>query len=157
MSRMYIPADDFKIGDLIDIGDGQVTEVRAIQRGDVGLLIVNPGDFDEITGRIWNHAHVTRPDTEGTDPMTNSETRYTVNLELPDPWLNASVELLPSEIPRKGELIGWTTEPVRDSTFAEPRTKFLRLRVVEAMWCLNPTTNTDREVYLTLEPDEGTS
>jgi hypothetical protein len=80
----------------------------------------------------------------------DSTARYIVNLEFPDGWQNASVELLPSEIPHKGELIGWTTEPVRESVFQDPRPQFLRCRVVEAMWCLNPTTNTDREVYLTL-------
>lgn len=86
----------------------------------------------------------------------DSETRYTVNLEFPGTWpVNSAIELLPSEIPRKGELIGWTTEPVRDSVLLEPRTKFLRFRVADAMWCLNPTTNTDREVYLTLELEEN--
>lgn len=64
MPSMYIPADDFKIGDIIDIGDGSTTEIRAIERRDHGQLIVNPGDFDEITGFIWHYAAVTRPDQE---------------------------------------------------------------------------------------------
>jgi hypothetical protein len=74
-----------------------------------------------------------------------------VNLTFPNHWLNALIELTPAEIPHKGELIGWTTEPVRESPFAELRPQFLKFRVVESMWCLNGTTNTDREVYLTLE------
>jgi hypothetical protein len=86
--------------------------------------------------------------------MTDT-TLYTVNLEFPDPWRNASIELTAAEIPRKGELLGWTTKPVRESILTEPRPKFLRCRVVEAMWCFNPTTNTDREVYLTLALEEG--
>lgn len=85
------------------------------------------------------------------------DTRYTVNLEFtgPEYFPNASIELHPSEIPHKGELIGWTTEPVRKDAWSKPRTRFLRFRVAEAMWCLNPATNTDREVYLTLVPEEN--
>jgi hypothetical protein len=87
--------------------------------------------------------------------VPDNPTLYVVNLEFPDPWRNASIELTPAEIPRKGELIGWTTEPVRESIFTEPRPEFLRFRVAEVMWCLNPTTNTDREVYITLAVEES--
>lgn len=63
MAELHIPADDFQIGDTVHLDDGGITEIRAIERGEQGKLTVNPGDFDEITGYVWNHAKVTRPDS----------------------------------------------------------------------------------------------
>jgi hypothetical protein len=67
------------------VGDGQVTEVRALQRGDQGLIITNPGDFDEITGRVWNHVTVSRKEPQPmTDIPTIPMTDKILRVQLPD-------------------------------------------------------------------------
>jgi hypothetical protein len=55
-----MPADDIAIGDLVHTDDGRHVEVRALVRGDVGELTVNPGDADELGGKVWETAKVTR-------------------------------------------------------------------------------------------------
>lgn len=60
MAELYIPADDFQIGDIVHLASGDTVEVRDIERGDNGLLIVNLGANDELNGRVWEHATVTR-------------------------------------------------------------------------------------------------
>ena len=60
MTELRIPADDFQIGDLVHLDNGSTVEVRDIERGDNGLLIVNLGASDELNGRVWEHATVTR-------------------------------------------------------------------------------------------------
>lgn len=61
MTEQYIPADDFQIGDLVHVHDGRTVKIRDIERGDQGLLIVNPGADDQLDGHVWEHATVTRP------------------------------------------------------------------------------------------------
>jgi len=60
MTELRIPADDFQIGDLVHLADGQTVEIRDIERGDKGLLTVNPGADDQMDGRVWEHVTVTR-------------------------------------------------------------------------------------------------
>jgi hypothetical protein len=60
MAELRIPADDFQIGDHIHVHDGRTVEIRDIERGDKGLLIVNPGADDQLDGHVWEHATVTR-------------------------------------------------------------------------------------------------
>lgn len=60
MTELRIPADDFQIGDHVHLDNGQTVEVRDIERGDEGLLIVNPGATDQLDGHVWEHATVTR-------------------------------------------------------------------------------------------------
>jgi hypothetical protein len=60
MTELRIPADDFQIGDHVHTEQGPVVEVRAIARGEQGELTVNPGDPDQLNGRVWEHATVTR-------------------------------------------------------------------------------------------------
>lgn len=61
MTERIIPADDFQIGDIVHLDNGSTVEIRNIERGDHGLLIVNPGAADELNGRVWEHATITRP------------------------------------------------------------------------------------------------
>jgi hypothetical protein len=60
MTELHIPADDFRIGDLVHTEQGPIVEVRAIERGETGQLTVNPGDPDQLDGKVWEHATVTR-------------------------------------------------------------------------------------------------
>lgn len=60
MTELRIPADDFQIGDLVHLDDGSTVEVRDIERGDKGLLLVNPSAPDQLDGHVWEHATVTR-------------------------------------------------------------------------------------------------
>ena len=60
MPELHIPADDFQIGDIVHLDNGTRIEVRDIERGDQGLLIVNPGADDQLEGHVWEHATVTR-------------------------------------------------------------------------------------------------
>ena len=60
MTDLHIPADDFQLGDLVHLADGNRIKIRAIERGDKGLLIVNPGADDQLEGHVWEHATVTR-------------------------------------------------------------------------------------------------
>lgn len=60
MPELRIPADDFQIGDLVHTRDGGTVEIRDIERGDKGLLIVNPGAPDQLDGHVWEQATVTR-------------------------------------------------------------------------------------------------
>ncbi|MFI8301555.1 hypothetical protein ACIGCZ_37235 [Streptomyces nigra] len=60
MPELRIPADDFQIGDLVHTEQGPVVQVRAIKRGEMGDLTVNPGDDDQLDGKVWEHATVTR-------------------------------------------------------------------------------------------------
>ena len=60
MPELRIPADDFQIGDIVHLDNCDTVEVRDIERGDNGLLIVNVGASDELNGRVWEHATVTR-------------------------------------------------------------------------------------------------
>jgi hypothetical protein len=60
MTELHLPADDFKIGDIIHLADGRRVEIRDIERGDKGLLTVNPGADDQLDGRVWEHVTVTR-------------------------------------------------------------------------------------------------
>lgn len=80
--------------------------------------------------------------------MPDSAPTYTVHLDFTDAreyTPRATIELTPAEIPRKGDLIGWT---------ARRRAGYLRFRVTEVMWCLDPSAHTDREVYLTLVEED---
>ena len=61
MAEMRIPADDFQIGDHVHTEQGPIVEVRTIERGELGQLTVNPGCADQLDGRVWEHATVTRP------------------------------------------------------------------------------------------------
>ena len=60
MTELHIPADVLKVGDHVHTEQGPVVEVRAIQRGEQGQLTVNPGDQDQLDGKVWEHATVTR-------------------------------------------------------------------------------------------------
>lgn len=60
MAEQYIPADDFRIGDHVHVHDGRIVEVRTIERGDTGQLTVNAGEADQLDGKVWEHATVTR-------------------------------------------------------------------------------------------------
>jgi hypothetical protein len=60
MTELRIQADDFQIGDHVHTEQGPIVEVRDIERGEVGLLIVNPGADDQLDGHAWEHATVTR-------------------------------------------------------------------------------------------------
>lgn len=60
MADFYVPADDFRVGDLVHREDGPPIEVRRIDRRDRGVLIVNEGEADEMHGHVWEHATVTR-------------------------------------------------------------------------------------------------
>ena len=60
MPELHIPADDFQIGDQVHLDDGSTVEIRDIERGDKGILIVNPGASDQLEGHVWEHATVTR-------------------------------------------------------------------------------------------------
>lgn len=60
MPELHIPADDFQIGDLVHVHDRRTIEIRDIERGDQGLLVVNPGADDQLEGHVWEHATVTR-------------------------------------------------------------------------------------------------
>ncbi len=61
MPELRIPADDFQIGDLVHTEKDGIVEVRDIERGKKGDLTVNPGEPDELNGKVWEHATVTRP------------------------------------------------------------------------------------------------
>lgn len=60
MTELHIPADDFQIGDTVHLADGGQVEIRDILRGDQGRITVNPGDGDQLDGRVWEHVVVTR-------------------------------------------------------------------------------------------------
>lgn len=60
MTELRIPADDFQVGDFVHTDDGRFVEIRDIERGDKGLLIVNPGAHDQLDGHVWEQATVTR-------------------------------------------------------------------------------------------------
>lgn len=59
-AREYTPADEIRVGDVVHAEDGRDIEVREIVRGKRGELTVNPGADDELSGRIWHTARVTR-------------------------------------------------------------------------------------------------
>jgi len=61
MTELRIPAADFRIGDHVHLDDGSTVEIRDIERGDKGLLIVNSGAHDQLDGHVWEHATVNRP------------------------------------------------------------------------------------------------
>ncbi|MDX3575970.1 hypothetical protein [Streptomyces sp. FL07-04A] len=61
MTELRIPADDFQIGDLVHTEQGPTVEVRVIERGERGQLTVNPGAPDQLDGKVWEHATITRP------------------------------------------------------------------------------------------------
>lgn len=63
MTELRIPADDFQIGDHVHLDDGRTIEIRDIERGDQGLLLVNPGADDQLDGHAWELATVTREET----------------------------------------------------------------------------------------------
>ncbi|MFJ9633793.1 hypothetical protein ACIRU8_39475 [Streptomyces sp. NPDC101175] len=60
MTKLHIPADDFQLGDLVHLADGRMVEIRAIERGDKGLIVVNPGAPDRLEGRVWERVTITR-------------------------------------------------------------------------------------------------
>lgn len=60
MTELRIPADDIQIGDHVHTEQGPIVEVRAIERGELGELTVNPGDDDQLDGKVWEHTTVTR-------------------------------------------------------------------------------------------------
>lgn len=60
MTELRIPADNFQVGDFVHTDDGRFVEVRSIERGDLGELTVNPGEHDQMDGKVWQHAIVTR-------------------------------------------------------------------------------------------------
>lgn len=60
MPELRILADDFQIGDTVHLEDGRRVEIRDIERGEGGLLIVNPGADDQLDGNAWEWATVTR-------------------------------------------------------------------------------------------------
>jgi hypothetical protein len=60
--ELCIPADGFKIGDLVHRTDGPPIEIRTIDRRDGGVLDVNDGQPDEMHGFAWQTATVTRPE-----------------------------------------------------------------------------------------------
>lgn len=60
MTELRIPADNFQIGDLVHTEQGPAVEVRDIERGEGGILIVNPGADDQLDGHAWEWATITR-------------------------------------------------------------------------------------------------
>jgi hypothetical protein len=60
MPEPRIPAGNFQIGDHVHLDDGRTVEIRDIERGDQGLLLVNPGAEDQLDGHAWEWATVTR-------------------------------------------------------------------------------------------------
>jgi hypothetical protein len=60
VTDLHIPADDFQIGDHVHTEQGPIVEVRAIERGEQGQLTVNSGCDDQLDGKVWEHATVTR-------------------------------------------------------------------------------------------------
>lgn len=54
VTELRIPADH------VHTEEGPIVEVRTIERGEKGLLTVNPGDDDQLDGNAWEHATVTR-------------------------------------------------------------------------------------------------
>ncbi|WP_318205380.1 hypothetical protein [Streptomyces sp. SCL15-4] len=60
MTEMYIPADNFQVGDIVHTEKSRPVRVRHIVRDKAGRLLVNPGDSDELDGWVWEHATVTR-------------------------------------------------------------------------------------------------
>lgn len=60
MTDTRIPADDFQIGDIVHTEQGAHVEIRDIERGEGGILIVNPGADDQLDGHAWEWATVTR-------------------------------------------------------------------------------------------------
>ncbi|NED31086.1 hypothetical protein [Streptomyces sp. SID8499] len=61
MTGLRVPADEFRVGYLVHIGQRTV-QVRHIRRGPGGQLTVNPGDPDQLDGRAWQWAIITRED-----------------------------------------------------------------------------------------------
>lgn len=57
--ELRITADDFQVGDHVDI-DGRSVEIRHIGRGSGGKIAVNPGDDDQLDGHAWQWATVQR-------------------------------------------------------------------------------------------------
>jgi hypothetical protein len=60
MTELRIPADGFQIGDLVHTEQGPIVEVRDLEHGEGGILIVNPGADDQLDGNAWEWATVTR-------------------------------------------------------------------------------------------------
>lgn len=60
MTELRIPADNFQIGDLVHTEQGPIVEVRDLEHGEGGILIVNPGADDQLDGKAWEWATVTR-------------------------------------------------------------------------------------------------
>jgi hypothetical protein len=127
MPELHIPADDFQIGDIVHLGDGQDTEIRALQRGERGRITVNPGDFDEITGYIWHHATVTRKETPTmTDIPTLPMTDKRLRVLLPDGIGYVEIRTGnvhgPTGYPVVGvELVSYALDtPARDGRLYEP-------------------------------------
>ncbi|NEA52411.1 hypothetical protein [Streptomyces sp. SID10815] len=61
MTEHRIPADEFRVGDVVHI-EQRAVEVRRIERGPGGRLTVNPGDPDQLDGHAWQWADTTRED-----------------------------------------------------------------------------------------------
>ncbi|MFH8813102.1 hypothetical protein ACH4GZ_38885 [Streptomyces hygroscopicus] len=59
MNERRIHANDLTIGDVITGTDQPVT-VQAIETGEGGLVVVNPGQQDEMRGRAWQNVIVQR-------------------------------------------------------------------------------------------------
>jgi hypothetical protein len=60
MTELRIPADGFQIGDLVHTEQAPIVEVRDLEHGEGGILIVNPGADDQLDGNAWEWATVTR-------------------------------------------------------------------------------------------------
>ncbi|MFI0967126.1 hypothetical protein ACH4S8_37930 [Streptomyces sp. NPDC021080] len=60
--HLYVPADDFRPGDLIHVGSEEwpVVEARTVTRDQYSSVTVNAGASDQLDGRVWQHAYVTR-------------------------------------------------------------------------------------------------
>ena len=61
MTEQRIHADDLTVGDVITDTPQPVT-VEKIETGPGGLVVVNPGQEDEMTGRAWQNVNVIRAD-----------------------------------------------------------------------------------------------
>lgn len=63
MTELHIQADDFQIGDHVDI-NGRLVEIRHLDRGASGKITVNPGDDDQLDGYAWQNATVQREERQ---------------------------------------------------------------------------------------------
>lgn len=59
MTQLHIPAADLQVGDLVHVHDGRTATVRHIAREGADVT-VNPGDDDQLDGRPWETATITR-------------------------------------------------------------------------------------------------